>query len=161
MKINSPMLGQVDFSLIPSYFIDDLTLWHGASSVNVVGGALGGAITLGTKKINREGFDLNFIQGVSSYRTYDDFLRFTCSKGALQTTTRVAYVHSDNDFKYRNYNKRDFDTTGQGKIIYPMDVNKNCNYRDLHVMQELYYDMARTGSRLPCGTWTPSGACRC
>ncbi len=151
MKINSPMLGQVDFSLIPSYFIDDLTLWHGASSVNVVGGALGGAITLGTKKINREGFDLNFIQGVSSYRTYDDFLRFTCSKGALQTTTRVAYVHSDNDFKYRNYNKRDFDTTGQGKIIYPMDVNKNCNYRDLHVMQELYYDMGK--NRLSFAVW--------
>ena len=69
----------------------------------------------------------------------------------MQTTTRVAYVHSDNDFKYRNYNKRDFDTTGQGKIIYPMDVNKNCNYRDLHVMQELYYDMGK--NRLSFAVW--------
>lgn len=60
-------------------------------------------------------------------------------------------MHSDNDFKYRNYNKRDFDTTGQGKIIYPMDVNKNCNYRDLHVMQELYYDMGK--NRLSFAVW--------
>ena len=26
MKVNSPMLGQVDFSLIPAYFIDDATI---------------------------------------------------------------------------------------------------------------------------------------
>ena len=37
MNINSPMMGQVDFSLIPSYFVDDMSLWHGASSVNVSG----------------------------------------------------------------------------------------------------------------------------
>ena len=35
ININSPMLGQVDFSMIPSFFVDDMTLWHGASSVNV------------------------------------------------------------------------------------------------------------------------------
>ena len=49
MKVNSPMLGQVDFSLIPAYFIDDATIYHGASSVGVTGGGLGGAVTLATK----------------------------------------------------------------------------------------------------------------
>ena len=33
MKINSPMLGTVDFSTIPSYFVDQATLLHGASSL--------------------------------------------------------------------------------------------------------------------------------
>ena len=42
MKVNSPMLGQVDFSLIPAYFIDDATIYHGASSVGVTGGGLVG-----------------------------------------------------------------------------------------------------------------------
>ena len=28
MKINSPLFGQVDFSLIPAYFIDNATLYH-------------------------------------------------------------------------------------------------------------------------------------
>lgn len=41
MKVNSPMLGQVDFSLIPAYFIDDATIYHGASSVGVTGGGAG------------------------------------------------------------------------------------------------------------------------
>ena len=34
MKINNPMLGMTDFSMIPSYFIDDASLLHGTSSVN-------------------------------------------------------------------------------------------------------------------------------
>ena len=34
MRINSPMLGMTDFSMIPSYFIDDASLLHGTSSVN-------------------------------------------------------------------------------------------------------------------------------
>ncbi|MFR6635058.1 MAG: TonB-dependent receptor [Alistipes onderdonkii] len=42
MRINSPMLGMTDFSMIPSYFVDDATLLHGTSSLNVVGGGLGG-----------------------------------------------------------------------------------------------------------------------
>ena len=29
MRINSPMLGMTDFSMIPSYFVDDATLLHG------------------------------------------------------------------------------------------------------------------------------------
>lgn len=140
MKINSPMLGQVDFSLIPSYFIDDMNLWHGASSINVSGGGLGGAITLGNKKMAGDGSELNFIQGISSFHTFDEFLRYRYAKGRFQTSTRIAYVNSRNDFKYVNYNKRNFDFTGDGGITYPTERNKNCNYRDLHILQELYYD---------------------
>ena len=40
MRINNPMLGMTDFSMIPSYFIDDASLLHGTSSVNMAGGGL-------------------------------------------------------------------------------------------------------------------------
>ena len=63
MAVNSPMLGMVDFSLIPSYFIDNATVYHGAGSVGVTGGGLGGAITLQTEAPKQRGFNLNFIQG--------------------------------------------------------------------------------------------------
>lgn len=49
MKINSPMLGTVDFSTIPAFFIDQATLYHGASSINIAGGGLGGAIEMQTR----------------------------------------------------------------------------------------------------------------
>ncbi len=32
LKLNSPMIGTFDFSTIPSYFIDEANLYHGASS---------------------------------------------------------------------------------------------------------------------------------
>lgn len=48
MRINNPMLGMTDFSMIPSYFIDNASLLHGTSSVNETGGGLGGAVKLGT-----------------------------------------------------------------------------------------------------------------
>ena len=31
MRLNSPMLGMTDFSMIPSYFIDDASLLHGSN----------------------------------------------------------------------------------------------------------------------------------
>lgn len=136
MKLNSPMLGMVDFSLIPSFFIDDASILHGAGSVDVAGGGLGGAITLGTHPTDKEGFDLNFVQGISSFDTYDDYLRLTYGKNRLQLSTRFYYGKSDNDFKYTNYNKLNEDLT-----THPVERNKNCSFRDLHLMQEFYYTL--------------------
>ena len=105
MAVNSPMLGMVDFSLIPSYFIDNATVYHGAGSVGVTGGGLGGAITLQTEAPKQRGFNLNFIQGISSFDTYDEFLHLTYGTDQFQTSTRFCFVTSDNDFKYRNFDK--------------------------------------------------------
>ena len=62
LKLNSPTLGMVDFSMIPSFFIDRGSLYHGASSVGVSGGGLGGAVALDTKPTQGlDGIKLNFI----------------------------------------------------------------------------------------------------
>ena len=77
LKLNSPMLGMVDFSQIPSYFIDDASLLHGTSSVNEVGGGLGGAVKLFTKPAQNKGFGMQYIRGIGSFSTFDEFLRLT------------------------------------------------------------------------------------
>ena len=64
-----------DFSTIPSYFIDDASLLHGTSSVNETGGGLGGLVRLSTSPANHEGFGLQYVQGVGSFSTFDEFLR--------------------------------------------------------------------------------------
>ena len=43
LRINSPMLGMTDFSMIPSFLVDRATLLHGSSSITESGGGLGGA----------------------------------------------------------------------------------------------------------------------
>ena len=136
MKINSPMLGMVDFSLIPSFFVDDATIYHGSGAVGITGGGFGGAITLDTKPIqDTTKLGLNFVQGISSYNTYDEFLKLHSNiTRRLQSVTRLYYATSDNDFKYTNYGKGK-DQNGN----WTKSTNKNGDYKDLHLMQELYY----------------------
>lgn len=144
MKLNSPMLGMVDFSQIPSYFVDNANLYHGASSVGVSSGGLGGAVVLGTGPAMQEkGLGLRYIQGISSYNTFDQFLRVIYGNGRLQGSTRVYYVSSENDFKYTNYRKKIYNTDETGAITgfsYPVERNRNGGFKDLHILQELYYD---------------------
>ncbi len=155
MKLNSPMLGMVDFSMIPSYFIDNANLYHGASSTGVTGGGLGGAVTLGTQAIQDNGFGLRYIQGISSYSTFDEFLRLTYGGRKWQSSTRLYYASSDNDFKYTNYRKKIFETDENGKITgssYPTERNKNGAYKDLHVLQEIY-GQTGNGNRWGLSVW--------
>ena len=110
MKINNPMLGMTDFSMIPSYFIDDASLLHGTSSVNETGGGLGGAVKLSTRPANANGFGVQYIQGIGSFKTFDEFLRLTYGDSHWQVSTRAVYSSSPNDYKYRNHDKRSMST---------------------------------------------------
>ena len=155
MKVNSPMLGQVDFSLIPAYFIDDASVYHGASSVGVTGGGLGGAVTLATHAPTEKGLGLRYVQGIGSFTTFDEFLHLTYGGTRWSSSTRVLYSTSDNDFKFRNYDTKDFITDENGNITgsyYPLQRNRNGGFRDLHVLQELYLT-TRGDDRLSIAAW--------
>lgn len=155
MKINSPMLGMTDFSMIPSYFIDDASLLHGTSSVNVTGGGLGGAIVLSTEPTRQRGFGLQYVQGAGSFYTFDEYLRLTYGSDRWQVSTRAVYSSSPNDFRYVNRDKKENIYDGQHNIIgqyYPVERNRNGAFRDLHLLQEVYYNTGR-GDRLGLTAW--------
>ena len=155
MKINNPMLGMTDFSMIPSYFIDDATLLHGTSSVNETGGGLGGSIQLSTKPAKEDGFGLQYIQGVGSFKTFDEFLRLTYGNEHWQTSTRVVYSSSPNDFKYRNHDKKENIYDENMNIIdqyYPIERNRSGAFKDFHFLQEAYYNTMK-GDRFGFNAW--------
>ena len=155
MKINNPMLGMTDFSMIPSYFIDDASLLHGTSSVNETGGGLGGAVKLSTKPSNNKGFGLQYIQGIGSFKTFDEFLRLTYGDNHWQISTRAVYSSSPNDYKYRNHDKKeniydeDMNIIGQ---YYPVERNRSGSFKDLHILQEVYYNTLK-GDRFGLNAW--------
>jgi iron complex outermembrane receptor protein len=155
MKINNPMLGMTDFSTIPAYFIDDATLLHGTSSVNETGGGLGGSVKLSTKPAQFKGLGLQYIQGIGSFKTFDEFLRLTYGNDNWQTSTRVVYSLSPNDYKYRNHDKKENVYDENMNIIeqyYPIERNRSGSFKDFHFLQEVYYN-TRRGDRLGFNAW--------
>ena len=155
MRINNPMLGMTDFSMIPSYFIDDASLLHGTSSVNETGGGLGGSVKLATKPADARGFGLQYIQGIGSFGTFDEFLRLTYGDDRWQLSTRAVLSASPNDYKYRNRDKKENIYDEEKHIIgqyYPTERNRNASYRDLHLLQEVYYNTGR-GDRFGLNAW--------
>ena len=141
--------------MIPSYFIDDASLLHGTSSVSETGGGLGGAVKLSTKPAQSEGFGLQYVQGVGSFKTFDEFLRLTYGNDKWQISTRAVYSSSLNEYKYRNHDKKENIYDDNHNIIgqyYPTERNRSGSFKDLHILQEAYYNTGN-GDRFGLSAW--------
>ena len=155
MKINNPMLGMTDFSMIPSYFIDDASLLHGTSSVNETGGGLGGAVKMSTVPAQNEGFGLQYVQGVGSFKTFDEFVRLTYGSDKWQISTRAVLSSSPNEYEYKNHDKKENIYDEYMNIIgqyYPVENNRSGSYKDFHFLQEVYYNTGK-GDRFGFNAW--------
>ena len=142
MSIKSPMLGEVDFSLIPMFLVDDVSLLHGGASIQQSSGALGGTIQIDNKPNWNNTFGLKFKQGLGSYKTINDFLQADIGNKKIQSKTRLFYTSSNNDFEFVNKNIADINPE-TGAYIYPTQKNKNANYLQYGWLQELYYRFAQ------------------
>lgn len=136
ININSPMLGMVDFSLIPVYFLDDVNLNHGGASVASSGGSIGGSIQLDNKPILRKGWTGQFVQGIGSYNTYDEFGQVNYAGEKWQTKTRLYFGYSKNDFSFKNKEIKDI---GDPSAPYPVQINKEAEYSKTGILQEVYF----------------------
>ncbi len=155
MRINNPMLGMTDFSTIPAYFIDQASLLHGTSSVNETGGGLGGLVRLGTLPDVPEGFNAQYVQGIGSFSTFDEFVRVTYGNDHWSSSTRAVYSSSPNDYEYTNHDKKvniyddDHNIVGQ---YHPKERNRSGSFKDFHILQEVYYNTLR-GDRFGVNAW--------
>lgn len=149
MKINSPSLGMVDFSMLPACFVDNVEVMPGASSIGSGGGGLGGSVELTSRANVERGWQVKYIQGIESYSTFDEFVRLGWAGNRLRLLTRVMFDSSDNDFKYVNRDKLPqniYDNSGNlVERRYPTERNRSCEYNDAHLLQQAGYDMGRAG----------------
>lgn len=160
MRINSPMLGTVDFSTIPAYFIDQADLYHGASSINLTGGGLGGAVDLRSMSPIRmvhedRPFCAQFVQGVGSYGTFDEFVRLCYGPRRWKGSTRVVFSQSDNDFHFTNYDKKVDQRDELGQIVssyHPTERNRSGYFKEVHALQDIFGSL-KNGDRLTINSW--------
>lgn len=155
MRINNPMLGMTDFSTIPSYFVDQASLLHGTSSVSETGGGLGGLVRLSTVPDVGRGFKFQYVQGIGSFSTFDEFLRFTYGSKKWAVSTRAVYMSSPNDYKYVNHDKKENIYDSDHNIVgqyHPTERNRSGAYKDFQLLQEVYF-LPRQGDRIGLNAW--------
>lgn len=157
MRINNPMLGMTDFSTIPSFFVDKASLLHGSASVNATGGALGGVVQLATSPESTDSAKIRaqYVQGIGSFTTFDEFLRVTLNLGRWSASTRVSYSSSPNDYRYVNHDKKENIYDEDHNIIgqyYPTERNRSGAFKDFNAMQQVYYRLGN-GDRLGVDVW--------
>ena len=116
---------------------------------------MGGAVKLATKPAEAKGFGVQYIQGVGSFKTFDEFLRLTYGNKHWQVSTRAVLSSSRNDFKYRNHDKKENVYDEDMNIIeqyYPIERNRSGSFRDFHLLQEAYYNTGK-GDRFGLNAW--------
>lgn len=149
MRINSPMLGMTDFSMIPSFLTDNAALLHGSASLAEVSGGLGGAVSLKTGAKPDRGWGLEYVQGFGSFLTADEYLKVTYGGRHFSSSTRAVFSSSRNDFRYVNRDKNENIYDSQMNIIgtyHPVEKNRNGSWLDMHLLQDFRYDTRRAGA---------------
>lgn len=137
LELNSPMLGMVDFSLIPVYFTEEVKLMHGPSSMSESAGALGGTIILENKANWNNKFSGKVLSGFGSYRTLDEFAQFNLGNRKIQSKSAFFYNSSENDFTFTNKLNAAIDPD-TGEYLYSTESNKNAAYQNYGFLQEFY-----------------------
>jgi len=101
-SINSPMLGQVDFSYIPESFFDEVKLLYGGGSLYEQSGALGGMIMLNNFAEKEKENWLHVNQSIGSFGAYNTAAQLSLNKGEVFSKTSLMLQTAQNDFKYYN-----------------------------------------------------------
>lgn len=107
ITINSPMLGQIDLSLLPVAQFQGIEILYGAAGLNRTSGAFGGIINLKTSPDWTNLIHVDLSQTVASFNIYTTTLNVEAGNQNLQSITRANIGTGKNDFPYFN------DYTGQ------------------------------------------------
>ncbi|NOZ45602.1 MAG: TonB-dependent receptor [Chlorobi bacterium] len=127
ININSPMLGQTDFSLIPVLFVDEVLINYGAGSLQETSGGIGGSINLINKPNWKNKLSVNFINSFGSFHSTNNVISVKAGSAKLQSSTKLFYVSSANNFNYFDRNK---DTVLERKYA---------DYNGKGALQEIYF----------------------
>ncbi|WP_338766873.1 TonB-dependent receptor [Bernardetia sp. ABR2-2B] len=137
IPLNSPTLGQVDFSLFPVGLLDEVNVHYGAASLRYGEGGFGGGISLNHNPKNlvdndskKNDFSLNWIQSIGSFHTFKQLLTTSyflsnSKRLHIKATSRLFYKSAKNDYPY-NYRGETF-------------IRKRAATQQKGMVQEVYF----------------------
>jgi len=132
IAIHSPMLSQMDFSLLPVFFLDKVSLFYGGSSLINKSGGLGGSINLENKKVEQTKNKVSLIQQIGSFSTFGNYIDANYKYKNVIGRTRVMHLNSKNDFSFLN--------NAVANTNYLSQTRENASYNQYGLLQELYFN---------------------
>lgn len=129
ISLNSPMIGQTDFSLVPVFFTDKINISAGSRSLSQSEGALGGSIMLNTNPDWTTPISFTVGQNIASFKDYSTFLKFSTSNKKILFDSRIIRKTGVNNFTY-------FNNALPGENWQEL---QNANFYQISFLQQLYF----------------------
>lgn len=128
-NLQSPMLGQLDLSLIPTNFLNDVKLQYGGAGALWGSGAVGGTIHLNNTSQFDKGISASATISFGSFSDKQQQASFEISKKRLVASFKVFNHDAKNDFPFIN-------TAQYGK---PEQKQSNAELKQKGFLQENYF----------------------
>ena len=133
ISLNSPMLGQVDFSLVPVFFADKINLSAGSKSLYQSEGSLGGNILLNTNANWTRFPTFSVGQNIESFSNYTTFFKFSANNKKVLFDCRIISKSGVNNYKYYNNALPDQDWQSL----------ENSNFYQISFLQQIYFRVGK------------------
>lgn len=129
LRIDNPMLGQSDFSLIPLMFIDKISLYFGGNPDTFGNRGSGGTINMSTQPEWGEDSQLVISTGLGSYGAYSEGISVSLGTENFNYRMRAFLNGARNEYSY----------TDNINYAEPVEkIRKGSAYRSRGLLQEVY-----------------------
>lgn len=100
IKINNPMLGQADLSLLPSGMIDEAHVYQGGGSMEIFSGGLGSAVNMLTIPEWNGKTDIITALSAGTYGRMSLLAKINTGRNDFRSVTKFFAEYSENNFRY-------------------------------------------------------------
>lgn len=103
-NLQSPMNGQMELSLLPALFADEVQVQYGGGSALWGSGAMGGAIFINNHPSREPGFSGTLALTTGSIGDFGQQLKLSYARPRFSTTLRSFHRNARNEYRYANPN---------------------------------------------------------
>ncbi|MFM9944452.1 MAG: TonB-dependent receptor, partial [Bacteroidia bacterium] len=136
ISINSPVHGQYDLNLVPSFLFDEALILPGIAGSLQGSGAISGSINLNNPQKKQKGFSAEVLQTMGSFETYNGGFKIYYLKNKWINTTKAFYSATQNNYPFNN----------RSEAGNPKENLTNARGKTLSVMHESGYQSKKSGN---------------
>ncbi|MGB0864078.1 MAG: TonB-dependent receptor plug domain-containing protein [Saprospiraceae bacterium] len=127
LPVQSPMLGQLDLSLLPSNFVENVSVEYGGNTSMWGSGSIGGTISLNNQVDFTNRFSTASQTSFGSFDYFNQQFKVNVGNDRFQSSTKIGQQQAKNDFEYSI--REDL----------PLRIQTNAEFFQRNILQDFYY----------------------